>query len=73
MATAQETGKALGMATGVLDTAGLGLGLGLGDGKAKASAAEAKAIEEADGFAQVFPEHKFESLTSCNSEATSLP
>ena len=53
IAIAQETAKALGMATGVLDAAGLG------DAKAKAGAAEAKAIEAADGFAQVFPEHKF--------------
>jgi len=41
------------MGTGILDAAGLG------DVKKKATAAEAKSIEQADGFAQVFPEHKF--------------
>ena len=41
------------MGTDILDAAGIG------DVKAKATAAEAKSIEEADGFAQVFPEHKF--------------
>jgi H+-transporting ATPase len=53
IAIAQETAKALGMGTDILDAAGIG------DVKAKATAAEAKSIEEADGFAQVFPEHKF--------------
>jgi H+-transporting ATPase len=53
IAIAQETAKTLGMGTGILDAAGLG------DTKHKATAAEAKSIEEADGFAQVFPEHKF--------------
>ena len=32
---------------------------GLGDAKRTESAATAKSIEDADGFAQVFPEHKF--------------
>ena len=53
VAIAQETAKTLGMSTGILDAAGLG------DVKQEARAAEAKSIEEADGFAQVFPEHKF--------------
>jgi H+-transporting ATPase len=53
IAIAQETAKTLGMGTGILDAAGLG------DVKKKATAAEAKSIEDADGFAQVFPEHKF--------------
>jgi H+-transporting ATPase len=53
IAIAQETAKTLGMGTGILDAAGLG------DVKQRATAAEAKSIEEADGFAQVFPEHKF--------------
>jgi H+-transporting ATPase len=53
IAIAQETAKTLGMGAGILDAAGLG------DVTHKATAAEAKSIEEADGFAQVFPEHKF--------------
>ena len=53
LAIARETAKALGMGTNILD------GGTLGDAKAKESAAVTKSIEEADGFAQVFPEHKF--------------
>lgn len=53
IAIAQETAKALGMGTAILDAAGIG------DVQKKATAAEAKSIEAADGFAQVFPEHKF--------------
>ena len=53
IAIAQETAKALGMGTNILDAAGIG------DVKKKATTAEAKSIEAADGFAQVFPEHKF--------------
>jgi H+-transporting ATPase len=53
IAIAQETAKTLGMGTGILDAAGLG------DVKKEATDAEAKSIEDADGFAQVFPEHKF--------------
>ena len=45
--------KALGMGTGILDASGLG------DTKREETPAAAEAIEEADGFAQVFPEHKF--------------
>jgi H+-transporting ATPase len=53
IAIAQETAKTLGMGTGILDAAGLG------DVKTEATDTEAKAIEDADGFAQVFPEHKY--------------
>ena len=53
IAIAQETAKALGMGTGILDAAGLG------DAKREETAAMAESIENADGFAQVFPEHKF--------------
>jgi H+-transporting ATPase len=53
IAIAQETAKALGMGTDILDAASIG------DVKKKATAAEAASIEAADGFAQVFPEHKF--------------
>jgi H+-transporting ATPase len=53
IAIAQETAKTLGMGTGILDAASLG------DVKKKATAAHAAAIENADGFAQVFPEHKY--------------
>jgi H+-transporting ATPase len=53
VAIAVETARTLGMGTGILDAASLG------DTKQKASTAQAKAIENADGFAQVFPEHKY--------------
>jgi H+-transporting ATPase len=53
IAIAQETAKQLGLGTNILDAAGLG------DTKHKESAKTAKMIEGADGFAQVFPEHKF--------------
>jgi len=53
VAIARETAKALGMGTGILDASGLG------DTKREETPAAAEAIEEADGFAQVFPEHKF--------------
>jgi H+-transporting ATPase len=53
LAIAQETAKTLGMGTAVLDAAGLG------DVKRKETASAGAAIENADGFAQVFPEHKF--------------
>ncbi len=53
IAIAQETAKALGMGTNILDAASIG------DVKKKATATEAASIEAADGFAQVFPEHKF--------------
>jgi H+-transporting ATPase len=53
LAIAKETAKKLGMGTDILDAAGLG------DAKREETAAVAESIEQADGFAQVFPEHKF--------------
>jgi H+-transporting ATPase len=53
MAIAKETAKELGMGTNILDASGLG------DIKHHETAQAAEAIEKADGFAQVFPEHKF--------------
>ena len=52
-AIARETARQLGMGTNILDASGLG------DTKHHESAQQAEAIEKADGFAQVFPEHKF--------------
>jgi H+-transporting ATPase len=53
LAIAQETAKKLGMGTNILDADSLG------DVKHDENAEVAKSIEQADGFAQVFPEHKF--------------
>ena len=53
LAIAQETAKTLGMGTVIVDAAGLG------DVKSEETAATGLSIEKADGFAQVFPEHKF--------------
>ena len=53
VAIARETAKTLGMGTGILDAAGLG------DTGREETTATAESIENADGFAQVFPEHKF--------------
>src|SRR5271169_2310213 len=53
LAIARETAKTLGMGTNILDAGSLG------DEKEQTTMAVAKAIEKADGFAQVFPEHKF--------------
>jgi H+-transporting ATPase len=53
LAIARETAKTLGMGTNILDASSLG------DEKQQTTTAVAKAIEKADGFAQVFPEHKF--------------
>jgi H+-transporting ATPase len=50
---AKETAKKLNMGTNILDASGLG------DTRHHESAQSADAIERADGFAQVFPEHKF--------------
>jgi H+-transporting ATPase len=50
---ARETAKTLGMGTNILDASSLG------DEKEQTTMVAAKAIEKADGFAQVFPEHKF--------------
>jgi len=52
-AIARETAMQLGMGTNILDASGLG------DTKHHETAQAAEAIEKADGFAQVFPEHKF--------------
>lgn len=53
LAIAQETAKKLGMGSEILDASGFG------DEK-RITAKLAESIERADGFAQVFPEHKFE-------------
>jgi H+-transporting ATPase len=53
LAIAKETAKKLGMGQGILDASILG------DGKDKETPVQAASIETADGFAQVFPEHKF--------------
>ncbi|MFH2047579.1 MAG: plasma-membrane proton-efflux P-type ATPase [Pseudomonadota bacterium] len=53
LAIAKETAKKLDMGANILDASGLG------DVKHEESKEMAKSIEEADGFAQVFPEHKF--------------
>lgn len=53
LAIALETAKKLAMGTNILDATHLG------DAKHKETATIAKSIEQADGFAQVFPEQKF--------------
>ncbi len=53
LAIAREMAKTLGMGANILDANTLG------DAKTEETAAVAKTIEDADGFAQVFPEHKF--------------
>ena len=53
LAIARETAKTLGMGANILD------GASLGDAQRAESATVAASIERADGFAQVFPEHKF--------------
>src|ERR1700735_688682 len=53
MAIARETSKQLGLGTNILDASGLG------DTKHTETDQSAEAIDKADGFAQVFPEHKF--------------
>jgi H+-transporting ATPase len=53
IAIARETSKQLGLGSNILDASSLG------DLKKDATPEQAKAIEGADGFAQVFPEHKF--------------
>jgi H+-transporting ATPase len=53
LAIARETAKKLGMGTNILDAGGLG------DSKHDETGDVKKSIENADGFAQVFPEHKF--------------
>ena len=53
LAIAKETAKKLDMGTNILDAASLG------DSKKEESSVTAESIEKADGFAQVFPEHKY--------------
>ena len=53
LAIAKETAKKLAMGTNILDAASLG------DTKKQETTVVAESIEKADGFAQVFPEHKF--------------
>ncbi|RFA06721.1 plasma-membrane proton-efflux P-type ATPase [Subtercola boreus] len=53
LAIAKETAKKLGMGTNILDASGLG------DAKHNETADVTASIETSDGFAQVFPEHKF--------------
>jgi H+-transporting ATPase len=53
LAIAKETAESLGMGTDILDAASLG------DTTRSETAAMSKTIEGADGYAQVFPEHKY--------------
>jgi H+-transporting ATPase len=53
LAIAKETAKTLGMGTNILD------GANLSDSKSEDTATEIKSVEDADGFAQVFPANKF--------------
>ncbi|WP_158769765.1 plasma-membrane proton-efflux P-type ATPase [Paraglaciecola sp. L1A13] len=53
LAIAQETAKDLGMGSNILNATGLG------DSEKLESAEVSNSIENADGFAQVFPEHKY--------------
>jgi H+-transporting ATPase len=53
LAIAQETAKKLGMGAAILDASSLG------DAKRQETKEVSESIEKSDGFAQVFPEHKF--------------
>ncbi len=53
LAIAKETANTLDMGTNILDAGSLG------DSKKQETAEVAASIDKADGFAQVFPEHKF--------------
>jgi len=53
LAIARETARRLGLGTNILDAAGFG------GTRHHETAQLAESIEKADGFAQVFPEHKF--------------
>ncbi len=53
LAIAMETAKKLDMGTNILDASSLG------DSKHQENTEMTESIENADGFAQVFPEHKF--------------
>src|SRR5665647_256904 len=56
LAIAKETAAKVGLGTDILDAPGLG------DVKKEANATTGRSIEAADGFAQVFPEHKYHCL-----------
>ncbi|MFA5216792.1 plasma-membrane proton-efflux P-type ATPase [Sulfuricurvum sp.] len=53
LAIAKETAKKLNLGANILDASSLG------DSKKEETSEVAESIEKADGFAQVFPEHKF--------------
>ena len=53
LAIASETARTLGMGTDILDASSLG------DTKRTETAAMSRTVESADGYAQVFPEHKY--------------
>ncbi|MEO8088058.1 MAG: plasma-membrane proton-efflux P-type ATPase [Bacteroidota bacterium] len=53
LAIAKETAKKLDLGTNILNASGLG------DSKKQETSETSESIEKADGFAQVFPEHKF--------------
>jgi H+-transporting ATPase len=53
LAIAKETAQTLGMGANILD------GASLGDSNSEETSADVRSVEDADGFAQVFPEHKF--------------
>ncbi len=53
LAIARETAAKLGLGTNILDAGGFG------DANRRETAQLSESIEQADGFAQVFPEHKF--------------
>jgi H+-transporting ATPase len=53
VAIAKECARELGLGTNILEASSLG------DTQQKATDQQAQAIEQADGFAQVFPEHKY--------------
>ncbi|MDR3491386.1 MAG: plasma-membrane proton-efflux P-type ATPase [Gammaproteobacteria bacterium] len=57
LAIALETAKKLGIGTNILDASGFG------DAKNHETTEFEKSIEKTDGFAQVFPEHKFRIVT----------
>lgn len=58
LAIAQETARKLGMGANILDARSLG------EAKDEETAAVSESIEKADGFAQVFPEHKFRIISA---------
>ncbi len=64
LAIARETAHQLGLGTAILDASSLGNGSDNASATPAAKRAQADAIEAADGFAQVFPEHKFAIVSS---------